>query len=370
MINFYRIRSAKKQRRAIFQTEANILHRMRLIAGYLLILIFLHVLAMMYFERLSIEDAIWLSVTTISTVGYGDLSATTVYGRVSTTLLLYVLGIVILAQLVSDYVDYRLAKRERITNGQWSWNMADHILILNAPIYNAEQYFVRLITQIRENQEYADIPIEILTTEFKDGLPHRLRELGVVYYNGSPNSSDDLDQVNIEDARHILVLAKHEYASGADSTTFDVAHRLMERNVIHKSHVECVLDENRARLRSLGVRSLLRPIRSYPEIIVRTLVAPGSETLLEDYFTHRGNHPIRYEIIIHGKLWSEVVCALILQDLGTAMAYIGEDGQVIPHPQSDQLIDATALIVMVSAESIPELEQIENAMASGSVLSN
>ncbi len=81
------------------------------------------------------------------------------------------------------------------------WNIAEHILILNAPIYNAKQYFVRLVTQIRQSKEYEKIPIQILSTEFKEGLPSKLRELGVVHYSGSPNSSHDLERVNVMDAK-------------------------------------------------------------------------------------------------------------------------------------------------------------------------
>ena len=275
------IHKFSRQTQAIYQTETAVLRRIVKVVCLIVGLIVVHSLLMVLFEDYSLVDSLWLSITTITTVGYGDISAHSIAGRLSTIVLLYGGGIILLWELLSEYLNYKIIKRDRIIKGEWRWHMAEHILILNAPIYNAEQYFVRLISQIRENEEYKTIPIQILTTEFENGLPTKLRELGVVFYRGSPNSSADLDKVDVTSAQHILVLAKHEYAAGADSTTFDVAHRLMEMNVLHKAHVECVLDENRERLKKLGARSILRPIRSYPEIIVQALVAPGSETLLE-----------------------------------------------------------------------------------------
>jgi voltage-gated potassium channel len=40
-----------------------------------------HVLAMMQFEGMSALEGFWLTLTTLFTVGYGDLSAKTVEGR-------------------------------------------------------------------------------------------------------------------------------------------------------------------------------------------------------------------------------------------------------------------------------------------------
>ena len=51
-----------------------------------------HVVAMVALEGMTIFEAIWLTATTIVTVGYGDLSAKTELGRVA-TMLLYGAGI-------------------------------------------------------------------------------------------------------------------------------------------------------------------------------------------------------------------------------------------------------------------------------------
>ena len=51
-------------------------------------LVLAHIVAMMVFEGLSLWDAIWLTMTTMTTVGYGDISASSFFGRLSTIILM------------------------------------------------------------------------------------------------------------------------------------------------------------------------------------------------------------------------------------------------------------------------------------------
>jgi voltage-gated potassium channel len=346
-----------------FHTELNIIRRIAVFGVALWLLIFIHSMAMVVFEGMSMGDAIWLSITTITTVGYGDYSAATFMGRAATVVLLYIGGIFLLAQLASDYVDYRIARRERIIEGKWDWNMNGHILILNSPAYNAEIYFRRIVGQIRELSEYARTPIQILTTQFEDGLPVSLQEMGVRHYHGSPNHFDDLKHVNVAQARHILVLAQNEYDRAVDSITFDIVHRLNELGVVDRTYVECVDDDNRERLYKIGARVVLRPIRSYPEIVVRAMVAPGSEAIIEDFFTHDGDHPQRYAVDLEGVLWYQVVSALAQADFGTAMGYIDPATEhVVPNPAAATRVNSRALIVLVRESAEPSGEQIRECL--------
>jgi voltage-gated potassium channel len=348
-----------------FHTELNIIRRITVFGAALWLLIIIHSMAMVVFEGMSMGDAIWLSITTITTVGYGDYSAATFMGRAATVVLLYIGGIFLLAQLASDYVDYRIARRERIIEGKWDWNMNGHILILNSPAYNAEIYFRRIVGQIRELSEYARTPIQILTTQFEDGLPVSLQEMGVRHYQGSPNHFDDLKHVNVAQARHILVLAQNEYDRAVDSITFDIVHRLNELGVVDRTYVECVDDDNRERLYKIGARVVLRPIRSYPEIVVRAMVAPGSEAIIEDFFTHDGDHPQRYAVDLEGVLWYQVVSALAQADFGTAMGYIDPVTEhVVPNPAAATRVNSRALIVLVRESAEPSGEQIRECLQS------
>ncbi len=356
------IRHHQRVRHAIYQTDTKL--RQSVVRSGLVLLSFalLHVIAMMWLEEMALWPAVWLTMTTLTTVGYGDLSASTPAGQAATIILMFICGITLMTLLISDYVDYRIARRERIRTGYWDWNMAEHILIINAPKYNAEAYFQRMITQIRESDEYRDTPIQLLNEDFADGLPESLRALGVVHTTGLASRPDDLKRAGVERASHIVVLARDEYSADSDSYTFDIAYRLFELHLGHLTIAECVDDGNRARLRNLQVKSILRPIRSYPEIIVRAMVAPGVELVIEDMFTHEDDHPVRYPVWLEGERWADVVNAVVQANLGTPLAYVTKDGEVVTHPDGDHHVHAQSLIILVHTEKTPTIRDVARAI--------
>ncbi|MGK0247413.1 MAG: voltage-gated potassium channel [Oleispira sp.] len=356
------IRHQQRVRHAVYQTDKTIKRSVLRTAGIMLVLIATHSALMVYLEGMTLWQGIWLTLTTLSTVGYGDLTPITPIGQAATIALMYFCGITLMTFLISDYVDFRIARREKIRTGHWNWNMEEHILIINAPKYNRENYFIRLITQIRENTDYVNIPVQLLNTDFPGGLPDSLRELGAVHVHGTPSNPADLDSAGAHRAKHIVVLARNEYASDSDSFTFDVAHRLNELHVCHKAIIECVIDDNRARMRALGVKSVLRPIRSYPEIVVRSMDAPGSEVIIEDMFTRANDHPHRYPVWLEGEPWADIVNALIQANLGTALGYVTKEGDVIAHPNGNEHIHAQSLLVLVKTEFQPTEKAVINAL--------
>ena len=317
---------------------------------------------MLYFEELSLGDAIWITLTTVTTVGYGDLSAQTDLGRAATVLLLYFGGIFILAKIAGDYFDFRLERRQKMLNGLWRWNMKDHIVIINTPTHNAEQYFERLISQFRTVTDYEEIPIQLLTPAYPDGLHPALQKHGVIHYSGNANSEDSLSAVNIDEAHQVIILASDETDIMSDSYTFDILHRLKEMNIKGNVLVECVDDKNRERFLQAGANSVIRPIRAYPELIVRAIVAPGCEKVLENLFTHGGNHTRRYDVDVSNVLWAEIVCKLINKGIGTALAYLDRHGNVVTDPSPSSTIDASGLILLIREQHIPTNDEVINSV--------
>lgn len=314
-------------------------------------------------EDLTLFESTWMTMTTLVTVGYGDFAPETTLGRTSTILVMFIGGITLLTLIVSDYIEYRFYRRERILTGRWIYKMKDHIVIINTPKTGGEQYFSRFASQMRAVPGYETIPIMILTRQFPSGLPPELSDNGLVHFHGSGSDPAALKAVHAGSARHIIVLAADESDPSSDSLTFDIAHRLSESNLGHQVTVECVRDENRARFSAAGVRTVIRPVRTYPEIMVRSVVAPGSEKVLEDLFNYQNDHPHRYELILDDLTWADIVSALIRHGIGTALAYIDDNNDVICHPPTDQKIEGKGLIVLVKSAETPEVGVVEEALA-------
>lgn len=313
-------------------------------------------------EDLNLFESTWMTMTTLVTVGYGDFAPETYIGRISTILMMFVGAITLLTLIVSDYVEYRFYRRERILTGRWIYAMKDHLVIINTPQTGGEQYFSRLASQMRAVPGYETIPIMILTRHFPGGLPPELRDCGLVHFHGTGSDPAALKAVHAGSARHIIILAADEADPSSDSLTFDIAHRLGESNLGQKITAECVRDENRDRFTAMGVRTVIRPVRTYPEIMVRAVVAPGSEKVLEDLFNYQNDHPHRYEIDLDDLTWADIVSALIRHGIGTALAFIDENNEVVCHPPTDQEIEGKGLIVLVKSSETPDVSVVEEAL--------
>ncbi|NOY67862.1 MAG: two pore domain potassium channel family protein [Gammaproteobacteria bacterium] len=325
----------------------------------------LHIILIMYYEGFSLGDATWLTFTTATTVGYGDISASTTQGRLATILLIYLGGIFILTKVVGDYFDYRISVRNRKTKGHWSWNMENHIVILNSPTHSGERYLQRLIKQFRASPNYKDTIIYLLTPQFPDGLPDFILELdNVIHYTGDPGNIQDLVSVCVTDARDIIVLAKDENEESSDGRTFDILHRLNDLNVNACILAECVEDRNRVRLEKAGANIVIRPIRAYPEMIVRAFDAPGSERIIENMFNSDDDEYRRYDVTISNMPWSEVVTRLISNDAGIAVAYIDQNSsEMVYNPPAHTKPDIQALITISKDDNILDNDDVKKLVS-------
>jgi len=86
--------------------SSNIAKRVGFLLGLLLFLVGVNTAAMVWFEKMSLADGLWMSLTTITTVGYGDLSPSTLVGRTVTVVSLYTFAISVLTLLISEIVEW------------------------------------------------------------------------------------------------------------------------------------------------------------------------------------------------------------------------------------------------------------------------
>ena len=115
IFQFKRIHSKRKTR--TFVSDASVKGQLQRLFFTLLAILIVHTIAMVQLEQLNVSDAVWLTMTSATTVGYGDLSAQTLAGRMATIILLYVGGIAILAQVAALYFEYRQEIKDRKLKG-------------------------------------------------------------------------------------------------------------------------------------------------------------------------------------------------------------------------------------------------------------
>lgn len=350
-----------RRRRFRLYSSQTTTDRRRRILELLLFLVVLagaNSLAMVFFEGMSFPDSVWLTLTTMTTVGYGDFSAQTVMGRLITIFLMFFLGIFLLAQIVGEWIEYRMARQERMRKGLWRWDMKDHIIIINTPEVNGARYLRILVEQIRSTPQLEQHPIEILSSSFPDGLPTEISAMGVVLHHGRPEGRTDLADVDVQFATFIVLMAVDTNDYRSDSLTLDILDQLKSFDVGGYIVAECVQEANRERIKSHGADAVIRPVRAYPELMVRAMAAPGTEAILEDLFQHAGNHTRRYDIEFSAKTWGEMASKLLLQGLGTPMGYLDVGGHIVTNPKPDSLVAGTAIFVIAGQDSPPDPDKV------------
>lgn len=329
--------------------EQGTIYKLARLFSLLIALILIHSVAMVYFESLGWGDALWLSVTTVTTVGYGDISAASWQGRLFTTVCLYVLAISLLAQLAAEFFEYRIKKRDDKFRGNWIWNdMNKHLLIINTPAANSGAYLERLIGQIRATPKFAQLPLQILTRNYPAGLPRELSSHNVVHYNGGAEDAQSLAAVNVKTAAFIVILARDGSDPLSDSLTFDILSRIQDAGSSATILVECIVDENRQRLKKAGAAVVIRPIRAYPELLVRALATPGTEVVLENLFTHDESNLQRVDLNFSNILWKDIAAVFMNNDFGIPLAYIDAEG-VHSNPPALHACSGSSIISMTSA---------------------
>lgn len=339
-------------------------NRLRFAIVGLFVLIGLHVAAMMGFEGLNLADAIWLTFTTITTTGYGDFSAKTHAGRASTIVLIYLSGIFLLTQAGAAFFELRALRRDRQRRGEWRWNMRDHIVFVNAPELEPGDYLRRLLDQLHHSHAgWQNVHSLVITEAFPDGLPPDLEDDPfIVQLKGRFDDNAALDAAGVREARVIVVLAEREGDRRSDSATFDVIHRLREFGVGSRIVAECVDDLNRDRLGKAGASSLVRPMRGYPEMIVRAIVAPGAERIMERLFSSEGDECLRFDVSLDGLTWAEVAQAVLAENFGTAIGFTDVAGELHTNPRPDLVVSGRALYVLVDESQAPTEKAINAAL--------
>ena len=324
----------------------------------------LHVVAMVAIEGLAWIEALWLTMTTIMTVGYGDLAAKTVLGRLCTIALLYGVGIYAVATLASSLLSRRSQLLDMKRTGNWRWSMKGHIVVVASVHDGAERFFERLARQLDQDPRYAACDVLLAGDSFPQGLPESLARRGWAPLSAMTHELDFCEKTCAGSAVAAIVCAGDDKSEASDPATFELCSRLRSCLPAGAPIVaECVSDSWRPRMMGVAT-AVARPARSYPEMLGRALCAPGSEQVVENLLDAGGETLLRVELAFEGK-WSAVGAACFKAEAGLPLAYLAKSGDVVSNPKPSAAV-ATAAVYLVAPEgSHPEAIAREISQALG-----
>lgn len=305
-------------------------------------------------------EGIYFVMTTATTVGYGDLSPSTLLGKLFVMTVLFLFISTRLIGVLGSAFEAKQEENELKRIGRLFDTMKNHIIIYaDADTLKRDSflYLKRFVQQTQSSNKFKHD--EILFVNHNEDMNTILNEAVVsndefknnfTHLNANIDENNFFEKISIEDAKHVFILGNPD-DTHSDSKVLDFALRVEEETKYNKDvTAEVVNDSNRKRIMVKGgVDVVMRPNRAYPEMLVRATISYGSAQVLEELITIGKDTLETFKIPEKEFTYGELLYKLSMNDIGTTLAMIYKDGLVDPNLMgSEKVSGASEIIIMVN----------------------
>ncbi|WP_394121733.1 potassium channel family protein [Planococcus donghaensis] len=222
----------------------------------------------------------WWVMTTVTTVGFGDYSPTTVPGRMF-GIFLYIFGIglvgIILGKVVDFYTYYGRLKME----GKLAYKGKDHFLIIG--------WSKSVQKTIEEILLSRDIKTDVVLIDHVKEAPFKHERFH--YIRGNPTNTKVLQEANIDRANSVSIFAsENDYEVQADGKTLLIASAIERYAVDQKRNIYTIVEithEDHIRMfQHAGVNEFVLSSESFPQLMTKSMLHHGSSRLFMQLLNH------------------------------------------------------------------------------------
>jgi voltage-gated potassium channel len=237
----------------------------------------------MYFELeakpdLLWSDALWWSVVTMTTVGYGDYFPTTSGGRFLIGFPTMIFGISVLGYLLSTVATYLIEARSKELKGMTEALLEDHLLIIHYP---STDRVLGLLDEIAGDAMVRGKSIVLVDDRLAE-LPEELHKRGLKFVAGNPTKETTLDKAGFRDASHAIILAADPNEAGSDNDNLAITLTLEHLHPEIVTVAECVDPESVTLLYKAGADSVVCLADMAASVLVSEVSDPGVQHVLLD----------------------------------------------------------------------------------------
>jgi voltage-gated potassium channel len=153
---------------------------------------------------MSLINAVWWSIVTMTTVGYGDISPVTLGGRTIAIILMF-FGIGLLGTLSATIASVLVDKKIKEDRGMSSFNFEDHVILCE---WN---YRVQVIlNELRADPQTAEAPIVLIAD-----IPNKpIKDENLYFIQGEVND-ETLNRANLAKAKTVVIVGDHRMEATA-----------------------------------------------------------------------------------------------------------------------------------------------------------
>ena len=248
-----------------------------------LALLFYSTTGFMYFELpekpdLAWSDALWWSIVTMTTVGYGDFFPETTLGRMLVGFPTMLLGVGVLGYGLSLVASAMIESRLLEAKGMKAMHLTDHIIICN---FNSVEKALQLVREIHEDSSTRDAHIVIVDKDL-DELPAELAADYVHFVKGDPSRKATLDQANLATCKAVLIQADTNDINNSDDKNLKACLTIEATCPQVFTVVECVKPENVVFFRRCHCDSVISMASLTGQMMIQELQDPGVNTIVSE----------------------------------------------------------------------------------------
>ena len=231
-------------------------------------------LAFFFFEGaaqpgLTIGDSFWYSIISITTIGYGDYSASTLGARIGTVVFIVIVGLVAFTSTAGMLIDWILELRIKEQTGMGNIQAKGHLLIINFP----NEARVRQIVEefVSDNDHRTDDIV--IVTDAVTTLP--FSHPNVSFVRGSPLEEETYDRALLSDAAKVIILSTNYDDPHSDSVVASVASVIHDLNPNTRVVAECLSPKHALLFGDQEGVTLVYTLRMANNLLVQETQDPG-----------------------------------------------------------------------------------------------
>ena len=206
-------------------------------------------------EGLTFGDALWYSVISITTIGYGDYSATTAVSRIGTVVFIVLFGLATFSVIMSIGIDWVGEIIEKGKTGMSEIHAKDHIIIVNFP---STARVMELIEELKSHPDHEAREIVIVTDQV-ERLP--FDDKNVLFVRGPVLEQESYLRAKVQDARMVIVLATGYGDPNSDAVVASSVAVVESLNRDVYSVAECLNFKHRMLFDSVNTNALVYSMR-------------------------------------------------------------------------------------------------------------